>query len=108
MKKALTSAIVSVAMVLSSISAIADTATSANKTPAAQTGPLPAAGPVVVSPAQGTVADTLGCGYDIYGICGPVVLVGVIGMGVALAAIMGAFSQNNKITSTVTTTGTGG
>lgn len=108
MKKALTSAIVSFAMVVSSVSAIADTATSANNTPAVQTGPLPAAGPVVVSPAQGTVVDTLGCGYDIYGICGPVVLVGVVGMGIALAAIMGAFSQNNKITSAVSTTGTGG
>jgi hypothetical protein len=109
MKKALTSAIVTIAMVVSSVSSIAaDTTTSANNTPAVQTGPLPAGGPVVVSPAQGTVIDTLSCGYDIYGICGPIVVLGVAGMGVALAAIMGAFSQNNKITSTVSTTGTGG
>jgi len=107
MKKALTSAIVSIAMVVSSVSAIAsDTGTADSKT-AAQTGPLSPGGPVVVSPAQGTVADTLGCGYDINGICGPIVLLGVAGMGVAIAAIMGAFTTS-KVTSTVATTGTGG
>lgn len=105
MKKALTSAIVSVAMVLSSVSAIAaDTASESKQV--VQTGPLSPGGPVVVSPAQGTVVDTLSCGYDIDGICGPVVLVGVIGMGVLLAALMGAFSQNNKISSTASTTNT--
>lgn len=108
MKKALTSAIVSVAMVVGSVSAIASDTATADSKQAVQTGPLSPGGPVVVSPAQGTFADSLSCGNDIYGICGPVVLVGVIGMGVALAAIMGAFSKNNKITSTVTTTGTGG
>lgn len=109
MQKALTSVIVSIAMVTSSVSAIAADTTNANSTPVVvQTGPLSPGGPVVVSPAQGTVADTLGCGYDVYGVCGPIVLLGVVGMGVALAAIMGAFSQNNKITSTVSTTGTGG
>jgi hypothetical protein len=105
MKKALTSAIVSVAMVLSSVTAIA--ADTADSKTAVQTGPLPPAGPVVVSPAQGTVTDSLSCGYDIYGICGPILLLGVAGMGVGLAAIMGAFSTS-KISSTVTTTGTGG
>lgn len=105
MKKALTSAIVSVAMVLSSVAAIA--ADTADSKTAVQTGPLSPGGPVVVSPAQGTVDDTLSCGYDIYGICGPIVLLGVAGMGVALAAIMGAFTSN-KISSTSTTTGTGG
>ncbi|MDE2473630.1 MAG: hypothetical protein KGO48_01130 [Alphaproteobacteria bacterium] len=109
MQKALTSVIVSIAMVTSSVSAIAADTTNTNSAPVVvQTGPLSPGGPVVVSPAQGTVADTLGCGYDVYGVCGPIVLLGVVGMGVALAAIMGAFSQNNKITSTVSTTGTGG
>lgn len=105
MKKALTSAVVSVALVLSSVTAIA--ADTADGKTAVQTGPLSPGGPVVVSPAQGTVGDELSCGYDIYGICGPIVLLGVAGMGVALAAIMGAFSTS-KISSTVTTTGTGG
>jgi len=108
MKKALTSTIVSIAMVSASVSAVAADTTSTNSTnstPAVQTGPLSPGGPVVVSPAQGTVVDTLGCGYDINGICGPIVLLGVAGMGVAIAAIMGAFTKNN---STVATTGTGG
>lgn len=108
MKKALASIIVSIAMVTSSVSAIAADTTNTNSAPVVvQTGPLSPGGPVVVSPAQGTVVDTLGCGYDINGVCGPIVLLGVVGMGVALAAIMGAFSKN-KITSTVSTTGTGG
>jgi hypothetical protein len=105
-KKALTSAIVSVAMVLSSVTAIA--ADTAGSKQAIQTGPLSPGGPVVVSPAQGTVVDTLSCGYDIDGICGPAVLVGVAGMGVLIAAIMGAFSGKNNVTSTIATTGTGG
>jgi hypothetical protein len=108
MKRALTSVIVSVAMITSSVSAIGADTKDTNSTPAVQTGPLSPGGPVVVSPAQGTVVDTLGCGYDINGICGPIVLLGVAGMGVAIAAIMGAFSKNNRITSTVTTTAPGG
>lgn len=99
MKKALTSAIVSVAMVVSSVSAIAADTADAKSTPAVQTGPLSPGGPVVVSPAQGTVVDTLSCGYDIAGICGPVMLVGVAGMGVLLAAIMGAFTNHNIVSS---------
>lgn len=103
MKKALTSVIVSIAMITSSVSAIAADTTNTNTTPVVvQTGPLSPGGPVVVSPAQGTVVDTLGCGYDVDGVCGPIVLLGVIGMGVALAAIMGAFSKN-KIVSTTST-----
>ncbi|HEX5281522.1 MAG TPA: hypothetical protein VFW28_15690 [Micropepsaceae bacterium] len=106
MKKALTSAIVSVAMVVSSVSAIAADTADAKSTPAVQTGPLSPGGPVVVSPAQGTVVDTLACGYDIGGICGPVVLLGVAGMGVLLAAIMGAFSTSHNIVSSASATNT--
>jgi len=102
MRKALTSVIVSIVMVTSSVSAIAADTAGANGAPAVQTGPLPAGGPVVVSPAQGTVYDTLGCGYDVYGVCGVVVLAGVIGMGVTIAAIMGAFSNNKSISTTST------
>lgn len=105
MRNAVTSVLVSIVMVMTSVSAIAADTTSANSTPAVQKGPLSPGGPVVVSPAQGAVGDTLSCGYDIYGICGPLVLLGVAGMGVALAAIMGAFAQN-KITSTASTTNT--
>jgi hypothetical protein len=109
MKKALTSAIVSVAMVLSSVTAIAADTAGGVSTPAVQTGPLSPGGPVVVSPAQGTVIDGLSCGYDVDGICGPVVLLGVAGMGVLLAAIMGAFSKAQQASSfTPATTGTGG
>lgn len=100
--------IVSVAMVASSVSAIAaDTAANPKSTPAAQTGPLSPGGPVVVSPAQGTVADTLSCGYDVYGVCGPVILLGVAGMGVLLAAIMGAFTKAQQASSFTPTTSTG-
>lgn len=109
MKRALASIIVSIAMVSASVStAAADTvsASSTNTTPAVQTGPLSPGGPVVVSPAQGTVGETLACGYDIDGLCaGPVVLVGMVAMGVLLAAIMGGFSKN-KITSTAAATNT--
>ena len=107
MKRALTSVIVSVAMITSSVSAIGADTNSTKTTPAVEAGPLSPGGPVVVSPAQGTVVDTLGCGYDINGICGPIVLLGVAGMGVAIAAIMGAFSKSNRISSTVSTTGGG-
>ncbi len=111
MKKAITSIIISAAMVTSSVSAIASDTASVSATPSVQTGPLAPGGPVVVSPAQGTVVDTLSCGYDIDGICGPVVLLGVAGMGVAIAAIMGAFTKAHAATSGVTTavtTTTGG
>ena len=106
MKKALTSAVVCVAMIASSVTSIAaDTATSSS-TPAAQTGPLSPGGPVGVSPAQGE---------DFYAtLCGPngdcttlLIIVGVGGMAVALAAIMGAFNNSKTIT-TISTTGTGG
>ncbi len=111
MKKALTSVIVSIAMVAASVSATAaDTANTEGK-PAVQTGPLSPGGAVLVSPAQGTVVDTLGCGYDINGICGPIVLLGVAGMGVAIAAIMGAFAKAHlasQVQASTTTTGTGG
>lgn len=108
MKKAVTSVIVSVAMITSSVSAIAADTTSTTTTPVAavQTGPLSPGGPVVVSPAQGTVVDTLACGYDIGGICGPVVLLGVAGMGVLLAAIMGAFGASHNIVSSASATNT--
>ena len=112
MQKALASIVVSIAMVSASVSTVAaDTIVSSrtDSTPAVQTGPLSPGGPVVVSPAQGTVVDTLSCGYDINGICGPIVLLGVAGMGVALAAIMGAFTKAHQTSSfTASTTGTGG
>lgn len=121
MRKAHTSIIVSIAMVVSSVSAIAADAAGASGKLAVQTGPLSPGGPVVVSPAQGTVNDELSCGYngqyDIYGVCGPIVLLGVAGMGVALAAIMGVFAKTQPAssitvttptTTTTTTTGTGG
>jgi len=94
-------------MIASSVTSIAaDTATSSS-TPAAQTGPLSPGGPISVSPAQANDDFyAILCGPD--GYCTPVLIgLGVLGMGAAIAAIMGAFN-NNKITSTVTTTGTGG
>lgn len=104
MKKALTSAIVGIAMIASSVSSIAADTANSNSTPAVQTGPLSPGGPVVVSPAQGDVPDLVCPGGD----CTPLFIgLGVAGMGVAIAAIMGAFSTS-KITSTVATTGTGG
>lgn len=118
MGRALTSVIASIAMIVSSVSAIAADTTDANGMSAVQRGPLSPGGPVVVSPAQGTVNDALSCGYDIYGVCGPIVLLGVAGMGVALAAIMGVFVKSQPsssitvttptTTTTTTTTGTGG
>lgn len=122
MRRALTSVIASIAMIVSSVSAIAADTTGVNGMSAVQRGPLSPGGPVVVSPAQGTVNDALSCGYDgqydIYGVCGPIVLLGVAGMGVALAAIMGVFVKSQPsssitvttptTTTTTTTTGTGG
>lgn len=102
MKKALTSVIVSIVMITSSVTAIAADTSSANNAPAAQTGPLSPGGPVSVSPAQGYPFDA--CTTD-PNLCGAVVLVGVIGMGIVIAAIMGVFSQN-KITSTAAATNT--
>ena len=105
MKKALTAVIVSIVMVTSSVSAISADTASSGSTPVAQTGPLSPGGPVVVSPAQDT--------NDIFvtvcpnGDCTPLFVgLGIIGMGVGLAAIMGAF--NNNRTATTVSTGTGG
>ena len=111
MTKALTSIIISIVMVASSVSAIAaDTAntSSSKSTPAVQAGPLPAGGPVVVSPAQADPFDTISGTLCPGGDCTPALVgLGVLGMGAAIAGAMGAFS-NSKTMTTVSTTGTGG